>query len=175
MHTDQRLDIDSERNNHLFRMNHDIIKNFTERANSHIANLCKNGVLESKYEGKYNFCKILDELITMHYISVLDISIARIKELFSRHGVLFRLYDIHAVVHSYRGTAFIWIDKYYNECVFSVAFNPDILEPETLFRTGLFNKENELIDGDMFFDTVQLLDNGSVLPEWFLKSLKDIN
>lgn len=166
-------DIDLAVENHLPNVYPRIFEDFTVRTNNHIASISsKNGVLAKEYEKKIAYNSLLATLIDQQYMGLLYETTEKVKAIFERHGLLFRLYDIHRVIHGYHRLSLIWFVGS-KEIVFDFLFDSSTEEPfDSFFRLVELNSSGNITNGDTITGKVNILDEDPDFPSWFYSAIR---
>lgn len=165
--------IEAEYDRHLYRLRNRVYDEFSTRTNAEIARRSLSGILPIKMENPFNRADVFFDLIESQYNSRLRESIEAIKLLFDRHGIGFRLIDIHQCMHGYHRMTFAWAVKG-NEYVFDFLFDSSQDNPfESFYRLGEIDRCGTATKGDILNeDTRQFIEDGDDLPNWFVTALR---
>lgn len=169
----ERGDIDYEVRLHLKRVQSLLYADFDKRTHAAIAAVAsETGSLPPVFEKKIVRAGLFFELIEQQYVGPLTEYVNKIKALFTRHQILFRLYDITHCKHGYERLSLIWY-CHGSEYIFDFIFDSSQHNPsESYYRLGLISGCGELLDGDILHGSGQLLEDGKDLPQWFISGLK---
>lgn len=167
-------DIDFEAVNHLEHVKTKVYEEFAKRTDNHIAELSsKDGVLAKQYEQRMNYTTLFFKLMDEQYVGLLYDTVEQIKQLFTKHGIQFRLYDMTYVQHAYHRASLIWFVRDM-EYVFDFMFDSDQVDPiDSFYRVVLTNGTGLVINGDSLTGTINTFDSAEPkLPDWFVTGLR---
>jgi hypothetical protein len=165
--------IEAEYDRHIFRLKNRVFEEFTLRTDEEIARQSKAGVLLRKMENPINRADVFFDLIESQYNALLREAVDAIKVLFDRHGIGFRLIDIHECMHGYHRITMMWAAnrrEYVFDCLFDSSQDNAF---ESFYRLGEIDSCGTAINGDILNqDTRQFIEDAADLPTWFVSGLQ---
>lgn len=167
------MDIDLAVADHLPNVYPRVFEDFTVRTDNRIAAISsERGVLAKEFEKKITYNTLLAQLIDQQYMGLLYETVEKVKALFERHGLLFRLYDIDRVIHGFHRLSLIW-NVQGKEIVFDFLFDSSTDEPfDSFFRLVALNSSGNVTHGDTITGTVNLIDEDPDFPSWFYSAIQ---
>lgn len=164
--------IEAEFDKHLSKVKARLYDEFATRTEYEIARK-SDGILPKKMENPIARGKVFFELIDSQYLFLLREAVDGVKALFNKHGLGFRLIDIHQCFHGYHRMTLLWTSEG-KEYVFDFLFDSSRDDPfESFYRLGEIDGCGTAINGDILHaDSRQLFSDNLDLPSWFTRGLQ---
>jgi hypothetical protein len=166
---DYCFDIDYETRKHLTIVTDTLIERFGESMEEDAAQSSTTGTVPPAMEDPLVRAQATYALITTHYINPLFATIELVKELFSSHDILFRLYDIGSSNHRFSRTTLCWVVNN-EQYLFDFSFEPNE-SSSCFYGLAQINACGEPMRGDILYGTENSLTNKQPLPAWFVSGL----
>lgn len=118
---------------------------------------------------------VICEKMFKEYKTAMYDAAEKLKSLFDRNGILFRLYDLTFCVHTPHRIFCVWVidgDEVATELTFTDQTKDNAIP--FLYRLMHLDKFGNQVQGNFNPRDVNELDDSTVLPDWFITLLKKI-